>query len=138
MTTTESIVDTRTTKYIQKTLTVLDIRRHATNAEILSDLRVDYLNLTATTVHRITARLYARGIIGCAPLAEDGSCRYDITPQTHHHFSCMQCKSLCDIPNTTAFDALVDQMKELSDDCASVDTLTAQGLCKNCFKKGRI
>jgi Fe2+ or Zn2+ uptake regulation protein len=67
----------RQTKYCQSIEELMLKLGHATNSVLLSQLRKDYPNLSATTVHRATARLAERNIVSIAPSANDGSIRYD-------------------------------------------------------------
>ena len=128
------VIDTapRQTKYVdavQETLTALG---HATNQELLQVLRARYPEVSATTVHRVTARLWKHGLVGRAPKAADGSERYDTNSLLHHHFMCTVCNRVCDVPATPAAQAVVEQLKALSGECALASTLSMQGICKKC------
>ena len=61
-------VQDRTTKYTSAVREFLAVQRHATNTEILAHLQAVYPDISATTVHRITARLYERGELQLAVL----------------------------------------------------------------------
>lgn len=126
---------TRQTKYATAVLETLQLVKHATNLELLHEVQKVYPEVSATTIHRVTARLKERGIIGCAPKPTNGSERYDITPKPHHHFMCVQCSRICDVPETTEARAVISQLKELSGECALAGTLTMRGICKRCVKK---
>lgn len=125
----------RQTRYVIAILDALRQRSHATNLEILGDLRQAYPMVSATTVHRVTARLADRKIIAHAPKSADGSERYDITPQPHHHFVCSSCGRVCDVPETDEAGALISALKRLSGECAIAGTLTLYGTCRNCVKE---
>jgi Fe2+ or Zn2+ uptake regulation protein len=70
----------RQTKYATAVYDVLCELKHATNLQISEAVRLTYPGLSATTIHRATARLKTRGLISCALKPTDGSERYDITP----------------------------------------------------------
>lgn len=125
----------RQTKYATAVLKALQLMKHATNLELLKEVQKDYPEVSATTVHRVSARLKERGIIGCAPKPTNGSERYDINPSPHHHFMCVKCSGICDVPETTEARAVINQLKELSGECALAGTLTMRGICKRCVKK---
>jgi Fe2+ or Zn2+ uptake regulation protein len=119
----------RQTKYcdaIEKKLTELG---HATNAELLYHLQQSYPDLSATTVHRATARLAERGVICIAPPAHDGSMRYDSNTLQHDHFLCLSCGKLRD---TDVKDKVVPILESEMGDCHISGRLTISGVCKNC------
>lgn len=122
----------RQTKYATAVYDALVELKHATNLEILKIVQRGYPEVSATTIHRVTARLKARGVISCAPKPTDGSERYDITSQPHHHFMCVNCSSICDVPETKVARDVINQLKELSGECAIAGTLTMRGICKRC------
>ena len=84
------IVSRRITKYTDSILSILCHLQHATNAEIASQLRESYSNVSDTTVHRITQRLRDDGVIGLAPASRQGCLRYDFSPEPHDHFICSE------------------------------------------------
>ncbi|OYX42413.1 hypothetical protein B7Y94_03465 [Candidatus Saccharibacteria bacterium 32-49-12] len=108
---------------------------HATNAQIQARVQVDYPDISATTIHRITARLKDRGLIGCAPKSLNGSERYDANPSAHHHFMCTVCGDVCDLPNGESTHQAVENLRQLSADCALAGTLTLKGVCRDCNYK---
>lgn len=122
----------RQTKYVTAVLQVLQELKHATNLELLHQVQKEYPEVSATTVHRVTARLKERGLIGCAPKPTNGSERYDITPVPHHHFMCVNCSGICDVPETAEARRVIGQLKDLSGECALAGTLTLRGICKKC------
>lgn len=107
--------------------------KHATNAELLEALRQAYPDVSATTVHRVTARMHERGRIGLAPPTEDGSIRYDANAGLHHHFMCKRCRRLKDLelPQTC-----VTQLEQYLGGCKIRGPLTIQGVCEKCEDKG--
>lgn len=122
----------RQTKYCQAIEALLAIMGHATNAELLEALRKTYPNLSATTVHRATARLAARGSIALAPASRDGSIRYDANLSPHDHFACTSCGMLRD---TDVKHKVVPILESTMNDCHISGRLTIGGLCKDCKEK---
>lgn len=120
----------RQTKYCRAIASALDVRGHATNAELLADLRAAYPDLSATTVHRATARLAARGDIALAPPTTDGAMRYDSQTLPHDHFICSTCGNLRD---TDIRDKLIPLLEESIGDCRISGRLTISGTCKSCI-----
>lgn len=123
----------RQTKYclaIRQELTVLG---HATNARLLDNLRQTYPTLSATTVHRATARLASRGHIAIAPSARDGSAQYDVNTKPHDHFQCSECGLLKD---TDIKDKIIPVLESSIGDCSISGQLTISGICKKCINKG--
>ena len=121
----------RRTKYclaIEKILTAL---RHATNTELLTELRKTYPDLSATTVHRATARLAARGVIAIGPAALDGSIRYDANVEPHDHFMCNTCGKIRD---TNVKNKVTHILESAIDDCHISGRLTIAGTCSVCSK----
>lgn len=122
----------RQTKYCTAIQKFLLEYGHATNAEILRELRVHYPDLSATTVHRATARLASRGTIGLAPKDTDGSMRYDSNTTPHDHFQCASCGLLRD---TNVKDKLIPMLEESIGDCSISGYLTIYGECKQCLRR---
>lgn len=122
----------RQTKYVTAVYEVLRELNHATNLELLQHVQLIYPEVSATTIHRVTARLKERGIIGRAPKPADGSERYDISTAPHHHFMCSNCSGICDMPETEEASRVVSQLKNLSRQCAFAGTLTLSGICIKC------
>lgn len=129
------IVLSRQTKYSESALDVLKELKHATNLDLLQEIRKIYPEVSATTVHRVSARLRERGVIGCAPKTANGSERYDVNPLPHHHFVCNNCSRVCDVPETDEASNVIKQLENLSKDCAVAGSLTMMGICKNCANK---
>lgn len=121
---------TRTTIYTEGVQTALAKLGHATNAELTEALRVSYPNLSVTTVHRVTARLLSLGIIGSAPVALDGSARFDTTLTAHDHFMCSHCGQLRDI---TLSAAVYKHIRKSSEGCDITGPLAIQGNCHKCI-----
>ncbi len=122
----------RQTKYCQAIEVLLGSVGHATNTELLVALRKTFPHLSATTVHRATTRLAARGSIAVAPPDRDGSIRYDANVVPHDHFVCTSCGMLRD---TDIKDKVTPILESSMDDCHISGRLTIGGLCKHCKEK---
>jgi Fe2+ or Zn2+ uptake regulation protein len=122
-------VQSRQTKYCEAIEHALRIKGHATNSELLKLLRKSFPELSATTIHRATARLASRGVIGIAPPTVEGSMRYDANPKTHDHFLCSGCGVLKDAQFR---DKVTPIIKEEIDGCEISGQITISGLCKGC------
>lgn len=129
-----SITQSRETKYCRSIRVYIATLGHVTNAELLQQLRKDYPALSATTVHRATARLSDRGEIGVAPSSIDGSVRYDANTEPHDHFMCSECGALKDVDIAESVKELI---KEKVADCDIGGRVVVNGLCKKCsIKRG--
>jgi Fur family peroxide stress response transcriptional regulator len=120
----------RQTKYCQAIEHTLAVFGHATNMQILEELRKSFPDLSATTVHRATSRLALRGSIAIAPSAQDGAMRYDTNTAPHDHFLCASCGILRD---TDVKDKVIPILESSIGDCRISGQLTISGLCKNCI-----
>jgi Fur family peroxide stress response transcriptional regulator len=129
----EVVSKTRNTKYTEDVFELLKKKKHLTNLEILKELRKDYPDLTATTVHRITARYLKLGIIREAPSTTKGAVRYDISNKPHDHFVCSNCDGLRDIDIAKK---VIPQINEALGDCRVTGRLVINGSCNKCIKKG--
>lgn len=125
----------RSTKYGTFIATALKKRGHATNAELLNEMRAAYPDVSATTVHRITARLLLAGKVRLAPTGRDNAMRYDANIEPHDHFMCTVCERLQD----TVFEADIrDRIESLiGNGCSISGDLTVTGVCKNCKVRER-
>lgn len=124
----------RNTKYSEAIIEYLANAGHATNAGILAALRNDFPDLSATTIHRATARLAENGRIASAPNDDSGNLRYDANTAPHHHFACTCCQSLRDIqlpPETLA--AIESQLGG----CKLNGQLLITGNCNKCYMQNK-
>lgn len=121
----------RTTRYIQAVKSYLQQTGHATNAQILRHLQLDYPELSATTVHRITARMVERGQLALAPMAKDSAVRFDSNLSAHDHFQCLNCDRLRDVVLPPV---MFESIQEMMGDCKLNGRLTVQGSCNKCLK----
>lgn len=131
---TEISPQTRQTKYRSSIIRALNKKNHASNAELLAELKKMYPELSPTTVHRLTSRLVRRGEIGVAPSAKDGSMRFDTNLAPHDHFICNSCDILRD---TDVKDEITPILENSIGDCRISGRLTISGICKNCIKLDR-
>lgn len=132
--TTDTATQIRQTKYCDAIKLTLTAKNHATNTELLSKLRESFPELSATTVHRATARLASRGEISIAPVSIDGSMRYDANTKPHDHFLCMKCGMLRD---TDVKDKVAPILESSMDDCHISGRLTISGVCTECSNQGK-
>ena len=119
----------RQTKYCTAIETILESLGHATNAELLTELKKAFPAVSATTVHRATSRLAERGVISTAPPSSDGSMTYDANVVPHDHFQCVSCGVLRD---TNIKDKVVPILESSIGDCHISGRLTISGTCKKC------
>lgn len=124
----------RTTKYVLAVKEYLAHAGHATNAELLLALQQQYPQLSATTIHRITARLIERGEILLAPAGKDNVLRFDANKVPHDHFMCLNCGLLRDASLDQKVRPLIEE--SIGDGCKISGRLIVSGLCKNCNQKG--
>ena len=74
----------------------LERLRHATNLELHEALADELPELSLTSLHRITARLLERGVIGELPSSGRHTV-LDARPEPHDHFVCVSCGGIVDI-----------------------------------------
>lgn len=122
-------VQERQTKYCRAIEQALIVAGHATNSQLLTMLRNLYPELSATTVHRATARLAARGKISIAPADQSGAMRYDANTSSHDHFLCNSCGLLRD---TDVKDKITPLLESMLEGCSISGRLTISGTCKRC------
>lgn len=123
------VVAHRETKYCTAIRQAVAILGHPTNSMLLHYLRAEFPDLTATTVHRVTARLAERGEIGVAPSTKIGAVRYDADTSAHDHFRCTVCDKLCD---ANIKDKIVATIKTEMKDCRIPGNIILSGICKDC------
>lgn len=131
----EAAVATRLTKYCRAIENALGKLGHATNNDILAELRKSYPDLSATTVHRATARLASRGTIAVAPPAQDGSMCYDTNISPHDHFMCTVCGLLRDTDIKDKITPLLET--SIGEGCSISGQLIISGTCKKCTEEHR-
>lgn len=128
---TDTSVRPRQTKYKQAIKASLDKLGHATNNDLLLVLQKTFPELSATTVHRATAGMAARGEIGIGPKDRSGAMRYDSNIRPHDHFNCSNCDILRDADIKQDIAPIIE--KSIGD-CRISGRLVIAGICKNCIK----
>jgi Fe2+ or Zn2+ uptake regulation protein len=123
----------RSTRYVKDVEQYLGNIGHSTNNEILEHLKEKYADITATTVHRITARLVARGKISLAPAAKGNVMRFDSQSEPHDHFLCSNCDILHDTNVPGDIRPILE--KSIGNGCRISGNLVITGLCKKCNKE---
>jgi Fur family transcriptional regulator, peroxide stress response regulator len=124
-------VQQRQTKYCTAIELLLPSLGHASNADLIKHIRLQFPEVSATTVHRATARLAERGVIAIAPSTKDGAIRYDANVRPHDHFMCESCGLLRD---ADVKEFVVPTLEQHIGDCSISGRLTISGVCKKCTK----
>lgn len=116
-----------------QTLTVIDIvnkEGHASNSQILQIAKSDFPNLSATTIHRITTRLIAAGLLASGPQL-NGVKLIDSNLQEHDHFVCSACGGIKDVTITPK---LHKDLQQQTGSTIMPSSLVVIGDCQNCPK----
>lgn len=129
----ENVVLSRNTKYTEEIISLLKIRNHLTNLEILKELQKKYPSLTPTTVHRITSRFISKGVLAEAPSNSKGDSRFDINTSQHDHFVCVTCGGLRDID---VAESIIPEINKALGNCRVTGRIVINGSCDKCIKKG--
>ncbi len=122
----------RVTKYCTAVEAILAECGHATNAELVTRIRLIYPAVSATTIHRATARLAEYGRISHAPPDAHGAMRYDGNVTQHDHFMCAVCGILRD---ANLLHVVRPAMEQQVAGCSISGPITVSGTCKRCAKK---
>ncbi len=125
----KTVITPRESKYCESIRSVIRQHGHVTNATILADLHKTYPDLSATTIHRATARLAHRGEIKTAPPDPQGSMRYDANTNEHDHFMCSSCGKLRDVDIADYIRPLIESQLE---GCHISGRITISGTCQIC------
>ncbi len=125
-----SVVHDRSTKYTAAVHEYMQSAGHATNADVIDALRTSYPELSATTVHRITARMVERGELRLAPSGRENVMRFDANVAPHDHFICEHCGLIKDAILGDAARPMLEQA--IGDGCSISGNLTVFGICKHC------
>lgn len=123
-------VQARTTKYVTAIHGYLAKTGHATNAEILGYVRQTYPLVSATTIHRVTARMLERGELQPAPSKDANAMRFDANLTPHDHFMCMSCGMLKDADVQLRVRPILEEA--MGAGCSISGRLVISGLCKRC------
>lgn len=121
----------RDTKYSKDVLLAIQKLGHATNADVHTLLTAKYPEVSATTIHRASARLYERGLIGNAPVDVHGAMRYDADINAHDHFICTKCGGIRDIDIAEDF---IPKISKALGGCKVTGRLVINGSCESCLK----
>jgi Fe2+ or Zn2+ uptake regulation protein len=122
----------RETKYARAVMAYMQTVGHAVNAEVIGHLRLEYPELSATTVHRLTARMVQRGQLAQAPPSRGNAARLDANLTPHDHFECLNCGCLRDV---ILPQELFDSLQTMLQGCRFEGRLTIQGTCTKCLVK---
>lgn len=125
----------RQSKYCLQIAAIINEIGHASNVQILQILQQRYPDVSATTVHRATARLASRGELGIAPNDLNGAMRYDANTQPHDHFLCASCGMLKDVDIA---DQVAKLLQQTIAGCGASGRITISGTCKQCSKRGAV
>jgi Fe2+ or Zn2+ uptake regulation protein len=120
----------RETKYSKAVQEYVGQAGHATNAELLVALRQRYAALSATTIHRITARMVERAELQLAPADNDNAMRFDANLAPHDHFMCLGCGILRDADIKERVRPILEE--SIGNDCSISGRFVVSGLCRNC------
>ena len=121
----------RETKYCRAIRRAMKTLDHPTNVALLTSLRAEFPDLSATTVHRATARLAERGEIRVAPSTKQGAVRYDSLTTEHDHFNCTICDKLCD---AELKEKILPIITSAVIDCSISGDIIINGICGSCSK----
>ena len=121
----------RDTKYSKDVLLAIQKLGHATNADLHTMLLVKYPDVSATTIHRASARLLERGLVGSAPVDTQGAMRYDADIRAHDHFICTNCGGMRDIDIAEDF---IPKITKALGGCKVTGRLVINGSCETCLK----
>lgn len=124
----------RQTKYTTAVKDAVTTLGHATNQDIREYLVGRGHTVSATTVHRVTARLHQNKDIGLGPSAQDGSMRYDAKAELHDHFVCDGCDQIRDVEISHVVKPM---LREQLDGCRIGGNVALHGMCKVCVKEGK-
>lgn len=122
----------RKSKYCMVIEEVLQAMGHGTNQEIHDAMCQIYPTVSLTTIHRLTARLASRGLIGVGPVAPDGSIRYDANRSPHDHFMCDKCGGIRDVELAETMRPI---LQKALGGCRVSGNITVHGSCENCYVK---
>lgn len=120
----------RTSKYIARVRELIGRMGHATNTELIEALQVDYPDVSATTVHRITSRMLERDELQLAPAGRANVLRYDVNISPHDHFMCEQCGLIRDADLGEIVRPYIE--RAIGNGCSISGSLTVSGICKKC------
>lgn len=126
------MITSRETKYSKQLSLSIKSLGHATNAQLLESLQTIYPDVSATTVHRATARLLEQGRVSEAPVDSHGAMRYDTTTKPHDHFICNGCAGIRDIDIAQE---VTPAISKALGGCKITGRLVIYGTCEQCLNR---
>lgn len=118
----------RKTPQTQLVTSLLNSLGHATNQELVREAHKTMPAMSATTVHRITARLVEAGMASYAPVG-DGVKVIDANVAPHDHFVCRSCGRTIDIALT---DLVVEELQKQIPGKLVRRSIVITGVCEIC------
>lgn len=122
-------VMSRESKYCEGIRTAVKKFGHATNAMILAEVQREFPSVSATTIHRATTRLAARGELMPAPADLQGAMRYEINKPEHDHFLCTSCGQLRDVD---ILGEITKILRKRLKSCEPSGRVVVSGICGLC------
>lgn len=107
---------------------------HATNLQLHESLSERIPGLSLTSLHRITARLLERDIIGSVP-TDARTTVLDIRPEVHDHFVCRFCGGVVDIEIP---DVAIQSIQQQLGTHLAEGGLIVRGRCAVCRASGQV
>lgn len=121
----------RMTHQTKQVLQVANQLGHATNAEILLEVKKQLPNISATTIHRITTRLVINNMLALGPEL-NGSMTLDANTNQHDHFICKDCDGIKDIKIS---DTARKELQQQVDALLYSSVLSITGNCHQCKER---
>lgn len=101
---------------------------HPTAEEIYQFMQDDFPTLSFTTVYNTLKSLKELGVVH--EHYQDERSRFEITEEEHHHFHCLRCDRLIDIPSDKVS---IQVMGDLEEQYGVLDTkVMLEGICPTC------
>ncbi|MCA9341853.1 transcriptional repressor [Candidatus Saccharibacteria bacterium] len=123
----------RQSKYTLAVRSALMMYGHATNAEILDEIRKSFPLVSDTTIHRITQRMLEDNEITLAPFSIDSSMVFDTNVMPHDHFECESCGMIRDILLSHQCRQII--RTSVGSGVRLGSSIKIQGNCENCNKR---
>jgi Fe2+ or Zn2+ uptake regulation protein len=124
-----TVIASRQSKYCTALRIAVQKLGHATNAMLLEELRHEFPEVSATTIHRATTRLGARGGLMLAPSDLKGAMRYETPKAEHDHFLCNKCGLLRDVDVVSDVTGI---LKSKLNGCYPSGRIVVSGVCVHC------
>lgn len=105
---------------------------HPTAEEIYQFMQDDFPTLSFTTVYNTLKSLKELGVVH--EHYQDERSRFEITEEAHHHFHCLRCDRLIDIPGEQVS---VRVTADIEEQYGVLDTkVMLEGICPACRNEG--